>query len=552
MRTKSKWHAFQRAVAIALIPAIAGCQSMINPHVWDPGLLDQTSRERTIHFAGDVEAAIDDVNVQRRRYFEAVGDHAVFRNKTALFLIPLTAAMVYKGLTTDSVSARRNLALGGATLGAGYGMFNWFTNREGEAAYLAGYRSITCAVWRVRPFLIPTEDYDKWLLDVVALEPLVRQLDRLENKMEVELSRYQELGETNKFIRHVKSDLRDARRARIAGEKKLKQSAMLKGRVETTGFVLRKRVDLIVTSVSEAIQRSEPQIDQLKGLVNSIASQVAANVEALRPDTLNLRDEKEFDTPAEPDAKGPKVEPPVAPAVAAADPTVSAQLNAAIKSVADLKTKQATIKAEGDKGRKAAEAALKKLEARVDALKKRLDAVRAPTMEEAVNDVRERAIAQRRDLLERGLADQSIRLVDLKARVYQARNKVDAMFERVYKVALSTRDAEQCRASGTPALAVTPADDQVLALGGVLNFTITGGEGIPRVHLAGNNGGDADNEVKLTVTVVAGVLNAAVKADKKLPAGPLLLVVIDGTGKQREEITITMKASLASKPETPP
>lgn len=524
---------FARIVVAVVIPTLVGCQSnLFNPHLKHGSLVDPSSEARAIHFAGDVESAIDAANDQRELYFKAVGDRAFFRNSIATALIPLSAALVYKGLTTDSVSARRNIALGGATAGAGYAFFGWFTNRTGEAAYLEGYRGITCAILRTRPYLIPADDFVAWQENAATLRAEVKKLDDMTNRAEIQLRIYGEMiGEWDRYARNVFSEIRAARTARLAGEKKLKQYSSLKPRIETAGFTLRKRVDLMVTAVSEEVQRSEPRLDQLQSVVSGIASQNTANVDALRPDTLDLREFTFPDNPkgaASADNKGA-----AAPAATTSNPgsAIDAEILKLTRKLAELNPAQAKTSKDAQKTQKE----LKELKAQVDALKKARAAMPAAPGSDAVASAKE--ITRVRDALSNARTPLALQ----KALVYQARNKVDTMFERVYRLHRATRDIPECRSTSGTNLAVTPSEDQVLKDGESLRFTVTGGAGVPRLLLSGSTG-SGENETKLNVSIVGGIVTATVTPGKTLPPGPVYLVITDANGKHQEEIVITPQA----------
>ena len=99
----------------------------------------------------------------------------------------------------------------------------------------------------------------------------------------------------------------------------------------------------------------------------------------------------------------------------------------------------------------------------------------------------------------------------------------------------------ECRSTTGTMLAVTPSEDQVLKDGESLTFTITGGEGVPRLLLSGSTG-TGENETKLNVSIVGGIVTATVKPGKTLPTGAVYLVITDANGKHREEIVITPQA----------
>src|SRR5712671_6390247 len=97
----------------------------------------QTQEAETV-FAGDIADALDAANDQRKQYFGFVRNRSRDRNLAGAGLIALSAGAVYKGVTSDSGSTKRQLSLLGAT-GAGiYGATTFLTNKDSEAAYLSG------------------------------------------------------------------------------------------------------------------------------------------------------------------------------------------------------------------------------------------------------------------------------------------------------------------------------------------------------------------------------------------------------------------------------
>lgn len=516
----------KRGVAAILIPAVAGC-GVLNPHLRAPELADPVRSAAAAPFAGDIEDGIRAANLQRDLYYNAVGNHAAMRNVDALFLIPLSAWIVYKGVTTDSVSARRNLALGTAAAGTGYALFSWFTNRPGETAYVEGFKAISCAIWRSRPYLIPQDEFKEWWGDQVnganGLGEAVRSLDIQINKIEISQNLLEERGAPKEMLENLNAELAAARRARQIGEKKVIQAAALRARVETAGFVLKKRVDLIVGAVSAELQRTEPRLDQLQSLVGSISAQVSRNVDALRPDSLNLRDINEFKEKA--GAAGGQNAGAPAAVVAAPDkaqpPRAPGQL--IDKSIDEINKAVAGLQRSGKNADARNALAIKQLKGEIEKLRSQANSPAAAAQVSQVGEDARQALAK------------------AKAVVYQRRNMVDQMFERVYRLHVSNKALEQCQSNGTTLLTVNPPDEeQSLAANGNLSFTISGGEGVPRVYLSGQNGA-GESEVALSMAVKEGSVVASLKALEKVPSGPLYLLITDGSGKQRENVRINIE-----------
>ena len=522
----------RRSVAIVLIPALGGCQSFWNPYVKSPDLANDLGRPKNLRFVGDIETAIEAANAQRELYYKAVGNHAIGRNIASSFLIALGAWTVYKGVTTDSVGARRNIALASATGGATYAFGNWFTNNRGEAAYLTGFRGITCSIWRMRPFLIPQTEFDQWQGSVRSLKRETETLDDQINEMQARKNQLYETPGGDKLMVKLNGEIGAAIAARKAGERQLAKATVLKGRIETAGFSLRRRVELITASVSEEVQRGEPRLEQLDAIVAKFTSQLNKNVDSLRPDPLNLRDADEFEASAGggAGAGGGAAPVPAAAPTPVGQPapgTAGQQIDKAKADLDRVRKDLGALKSSTGKADKATAAEIKRLQGAVAALGNKVASSGAVIANPPADAAGGFSYAEARIDLQRQ-----------KALVYQMRNEVNQMFSRVYGLYLSNKGVEQCQPLGASILSVTPDEDETsLAAGGLKKYAITGGEGIPRIFLTGQNAG-GDAEVTLAVAIEGGNAVATIKAQAKLPPGPLYLVITDGAGRQKEEIKI--------------
>lgn len=167
-----------------LVFGLAGCESWLNPHVapeMEPPSLSAdgttvvettkngtpTTEIRKSAYAGAMEDAIKYANAWRQRYYKSVGEQSKLKNGVSLSLVPLSAAALFLGITSETGASRdaiAGLGIGGAALFAAGTLAH---NATYQQIYLAGSRAVGCAVVAARPLLVKREDY-KVLQDALA------------------------------------------------------------------------------------------------------------------------------------------------------------------------------------------------------------------------------------------------------------------------------------------------------------------------------------------------------------------------------------------------
>lgn len=483
----------------------------------------QSSEDR-FPFAGDIAAALDAANGQRLLYFAAVRGNARDRNIVGASLITLSAWSVYKGITSDSTSTKRLLALAGAT-GAGiYGLGAYLTNREAEQAFLAGYRGITCLIIRSRPLLIRDSEFRQWSDDVDALQEKIASVDLTLSK--VQTKRYQELEQLGgaELHRNLEVEFRHLYDALAKSRKLLNVSRSLQQRVQTAGFTLRRRVELVVANVNEEVHRTEHDLPKLESLVANY-SNITKTFSSIKP--VEQGDTGAADTKGGDGARTDATGSPTAPSAASTETSPSAP---AVRQPAQT-TLGKQVDAQVERNVKL-EADNKKLKKQLEEQKK---APKAPPA--AKTAPKELVSTGDREQLREGLS-----------KLYALHRIVNARLVTFDSMAKSVKDIGQCDAGAGAGLVISPdVDELAVEPGQTYRFSISGGQGIPRAWLVGVKGGGDKDEITLSMTIENGMAIARVAIPGAAPAGTAYLVITDGSGKQKEEIALQIAAK---KPES--
>ena len=550
---------FKRVVVAALIPAMTGCGSFWKPYLnagsldddVEKGVLANQSKTATAlatgtptaalagtaddRFAISIDEAFAAANEQRNLYLSAVNNHAMGRSVASSALYLLSAWTVYKGLSSDTPSARRNVAVGTVAGATTYAFGNWFSNPHAEAAYLQGYRGITCAMWQIRPYLIPSAEYTPFTSNVATLSAKVRALQMEYETLRAHERQYRELSSAG--MARIQTDFRLAESANKRALATLAKAQTYSGRVDTAGFSLRRRVELIAATVNEEVQKTSPNLEKIDALVTQFASQVSRVAQALKPDPLDLRDAQEqesdddtnkpaatggADTPAKGNGAASTTQTAAAPGSA-----IDAQMAAIKKTISDTSKKQGT-----------SAGALKK---EIDSLKKLVGVLqRHPaTSSPSVNALAESNASKDagKKVNDYNFAEKRIALTTARVAVLNATQQVNVQLQRAASMVVSRSNA-QCRLASDKLLTVSPDDNDVsMEVNSEKKFTIVGGEGVPRAYLSGDKGKE-DSAVSMTTSADNGVVSVSIKTEKAVPTQPAYLLITDGPGKQKEEIII--------------
>jgi len=467
-----------------------------------------------IHFAGDIAEAIDAANEQRALYFDAVRSNARTRSVVGTTLIALTAAAVYKGFRSDSESTKRALIRLGVAGASIYGASQFLSTREAETHYLEGYQRITCEIVKNRPILIPRTDLDNWWAKVRELESKIAATDNMLSR--TQSLRYQERehpGCADKYNTELRREFRHLYDALGKARALLNNSVALQKRIETAGFDLRRRIELIVADVSRNVHATEKELPVPESLVGSFTN-VAKKYAAIKPvEQADTGDPKADEEPKPTEPRTPKTDPDKK------DPSTTPGGGEQSKAQTTLGR---AVDQQVERSNKLA-AENRRLQTEIEKLKKQKPAT-APACMLASPLV----TSKERLTLREYLSD-----------LYAQHRKVNAMLIGVSEIVKVVRDVDACRPGAGAVLTLSP-DVEELALqpGGTYQFAISGGAGVPRAWLVGASGGDGKNELKLQLTVEGGTVIARVTIPECTPAGTAYLVVTDGAGKQKEEVAL--------------
>lgn len=514
------------ATVLAISLALGGCSGFLNTYLRSekldtdvvmpvPKPDDTPAAEK---FAGGMSSALDAANDQRMLYITAVSRRSTTSDAIGAGLIALSAATIYKGITTNAESAKRLLGLGGVAAGGLYAYNTYYSNKEADGAYLAGFRAISCAMLRTRPVLLTQNEFADYKCQAVALEKQIKSVGDALDKIAIQ--RGNELDDERaaliKAAQNLKKGAKDGktvtanpaqrfnkrhidvrieagydglRRARAL----LRNAHLLEQRIDTSGFNLRRRIDLIAAAVNEELSRVDKDIPKLDGLLAGIG-QVGINFKAVKPDATF--------TPS-----GDKGDSPFASSF-----TAQSELE---RSEANLET------AEKDKGKNAG----KKYPL---APKSSIDVQVLEKLAEMVNELYSLQRAVSKTLLS-----------------YRALGKQAA-------------DLDDCRFGSVPPLKITPDKDELkVEQGKQYQFVITGGRGIPKVWLTGGiAAADKDNKKTLETVVEQNQVVAKINIPDDTPKGVAYLVATDGQGQHHEEVALVIEQDPSKQekqePKTPP
>lgn len=248
----------------------SGC-ALFNPYVYPK---DANGRYKhppmsKVEFAGGMNEAISYADIWRKTYVDAAAVHSTTRNVSAAVVLPLTATSLFYGIT-DHGSADRitRMALGGAMI---YGGNEFLTSRPRQRLYLAGAKAMTCAIVQSRPYLVT----GKWLEEfdrrrqtfTVALAGLEEARTRLTSKIVIA----EGVAKTDALNSLISSSRRVEAAAKVsAGDAvQLQQKAgVLSMRIMQSGQELLGVVRAINDRVNEEMQKTEPDMQTLKGILS--------------------------------------------------------------------------------------------------------------------------------------------------------------------------------------------------------------------------------------------------------------------------------------------
>lgn len=232
-------------------------------------------------FHGDLPAAIDAVNHQRKKYLLAGDNIASWRGAGAFTLIGLSASALFLGITSDSRSSRDAITAMGLA-GAGLlGLDSFYISKPRQRLYYQAAGVLSCAAIAMRPFLVTEDDYG-------VLDKQIEPLDRLRlalaghiQAVEVLKADLEKRSPRDPAILRANADIVVARSTIDEADQVRAKAILLKGQIDTAGTHLRLTVQRIVSEVDVQIAATEPDLRSVLASINGLAGlagQIAPSV----------------------------------------------------------------------------------------------------------------------------------------------------------------------------------------------------------------------------------------------------------------------------------
>ena len=491
-------------------------------------------------YAGDLEKAIADVDGQRTEYLNGLAARTKQRNSLSGALIALSAGALYSGLTVDAGSSTRAVANLGTLAGGAYAIGNYSNSSGTELAYIRAANDLTCLVLRTRPWLLKTSEYEPYTEAVKGLESSINAFDALYQQQVAASTDEAEFLKNTKFQR---SRLYDARLT-------LRKANNFKGFVETAGFHLRQDAMLVSNTANLEIHRIQPALADPTSFATSLRSTAQA-FRDIKPLDVGAPDKQEEDTGEKPKATSEGATAPATPASgAAATPSpstsdlgkeadkLSAKITALTESMEKEKVanKNTATKTESTIAKQMKEVAA--LTARLSAVEKAITATDAKATLVFAPDKQATEKKASKELAEK-MSD-----------VFAKLRPVNAALTRAYSLKPFVKDIPECRQHNAQNFAFTLDSDEVTLMPGQsFDVAVTGGEGVPKIWMSGAAGSTVENATptSLTTSIDGGLARAKLVIGTKVPDHDIYITAVDGSGKQKDQIKIIVKAVPAPK-----
>lgn len=524
---------FRRKLWVAVsVLLMCGCGS--NPYVRTPGMdasLPGATTATTSIFAGGLEQAIKDVDTQRAAYHKVLENRTDQRNILSGALIGLSAGALYKGITSSAGAGSRAVVNLGAAAGGAYALGSYSNSPSTELAYITAANDLTCLVLRTRPWLVKQTEFNTFTASVTALMTATNELDRLFQKQAAQS------GDSRKFVATHNFEKLILYKARVT----LRKASNFKGFVDTAGFQLRQEAVLVSNAANFEIHRLQPELAKpstvLAGLRST--SQAFRDIKPLDvppPETQKNEDDKNAggDT-ADELAKTPAADekqaadksiPNATPTAASASGKAADKLE---KQVADQAKLLAAQEKTNDKRDKKTAAKLKDLTAELKSLM---------FVVTALKDSKTATITTVVSKLDTAAAEN---LATALSDVLAAMRPVNAVLTRAYSLRPYVKNIPECQPLNAQVFEFSfDSDETTLNPGQTFDVAVKGGAGVPRIWLSGAKSNAKGEEPKLTTTIDGGVARAKLTLPLDTPAGDIYIMAMDGSGKQKDSIKVTV------------
>ena len=252
---------------------LASC-SMVNPYISHSRKaltedLDDRKVEKT-----DLEKAISYTNEVKASYRKALGREATFSNVLGALLVPTGAMALTMGVA--GVHSNTILMTGGSGT-ALFGVGKWLESKPRQAAYVAGYNAVNCAIEAVLPFRFSEKQRKRFTAsmgrvdtNIVKVQKNIAKVEEAKNNLsrQANATDAQLISEAEKAITSAGSDVARALDARNKG-------FVVKTQRARAGNALVTAVDAIIGQVDAAIQKSQPDLKALSAIISGLSQTYA-------------------------------------------------------------------------------------------------------------------------------------------------------------------------------------------------------------------------------------------------------------------------------------
>jgi hypothetical protein len=249
---------------------LAGC-TVINPHVEPdmapPSLSGKaTQAPGAIAYYGDLPREIDYARSWRAAYYDAIGAQSRFRNLAGAGLLAFAGGAL--GLAASGSGAGSAIvALTGAG-GVTYVASQYFPSNARQLVYAAGMDALSCVISDADRFLMPkaTSDILSENLTLVSQNIAAVGLE----KAVLDALILAPGGARSSFFRQAEGLSAAAGRAVADAATEVNAAAAKLHGLDTIGSLLRERVNVVVSAVSQQIVKTEPDPSALKALIGTL------------------------------------------------------------------------------------------------------------------------------------------------------------------------------------------------------------------------------------------------------------------------------------------
>ena len=241
---------------------ISSSCSMLDPYT--VGKIDNSCSQGC-----DLEAAIKYANNVKENYRKALGEQATFTNALGMLLIPTGAAALTMGIAGAHTEA---ILITGGTGTSLFGIGNWLKSKPRQAAYIAGYNAVNCAIEAVLPFTLNESD----------LEPFNRSMNAVDLKIKtVRTDIYKVEQAKHNLIRFIQDNndpqiqsadasIRSANSVIASTIDARNKGFLVRIRRSRAGNDLVSAVDAIKGQVYASIQKSQLDLSALSTIIDGL------------------------------------------------------------------------------------------------------------------------------------------------------------------------------------------------------------------------------------------------------------------------------------------